>query len=55
MRLNMLSDTELKIYAQLDGSGPPAGWVPGEVEDAWLLAGRHTCPCPWQSPARQPG
>lgn len=43
MRLDVLSDAELKIFAQLEGSGPLAGWVPGAGEDAqpsWL-AGTH--------------
>lgn len=45
MRLDVLSDAELKIFAQLEGSGPPAGWVPGEGEDAqpsWLAGTRAT-------------
>lgn len=63
----MLSDAELKIYAQLGGSGPPAGRVPGEGEDAqpsWLSglcatehgSPQHGSPCSagiWSPSLRQ--
>lgn len=43
MRLDILSNVELKIDAQLEGSGPLAGWAPGKGDEAWpsLLGGTY--------------
>lgn len=43
MRLDILSNVESKIDAQLEGSGPLAGWAPGEGDEAWpsLLGGTY--------------
>lgn len=43
MRLDILSNVELTIDAQLEGSGPLAGWAPGEGDEAWpsLLGGTY--------------